>query len=112
MLRGHLPDDPPQLGDALAGQRVVDPVAVAAGPDQAHPQQLLQVLRGVRDGLAELASDLVDRTLRLHQQIDDLGTPAIAERPPHTGEPVEQRILRRPVAHVCTSLEESIQEIT
>jgi hypothetical protein len=55
------------------------------------------------NGLAELAGDLVDRTLRLHQQVDDLGAAAVAERPRHIGETVGQRILSCPVAHPCTS---------
>ena len=99
VLRRDVANRRPQLRHAGAGERVEDAVAVAAGVHQTGAQQMLQVLGGVRDALREFAGDLVDRPFALSEQVDDLGPAPVAEGLGHAGEPVEERVLRRPVGH-------------
>ena len=62
----------------------------------------LQVLRRVGDALADLGSERVDGSLALRQDIDDLGTPAIAERLRHRREGAEKLVLGLPSLHAVT----------
>ena len=70
------------------------------GSDESGARQHLQVLRGVGDALRELVRDLLDRTLTLREQVDDLGPPPAAERPRDRRERIEQRHLRRSARHL------------
>ena len=54
----------------------MDAGAVAAGGHQTGPRQRPQVVGGVGDALVDLAGDLLDRSLALGEQIDDLGPPS------------------------------------
>ena len=50
--------------------------------------------------LVDLACDLLDRSLSLREQVDDLGAPTAAERMRHGGHRIEQRRLRRAPRHI------------
>ena len=60
------------------------------------------MLRRVGDALTDLGGELVDRSLALRQHVDDLGTPAIAERLRHRGEGAEELVLGLTSLHVVT----------
>ena len=84
----------PQFADALGGEPVVDPGAVAAGRDQTGRGEDPEMERGVGDALADLGGELLDVTFALGEHVDQLGSAPVAERLGDLGERVEQRILR------------------
>jgi hypothetical protein len=55
----------------------------------------------VGDRLAQLPGDLLDRTLALGQQVDDLGPAAAGQGLGHLGQALEQRILGGPLTHAA-----------
>src|SRR5262249_30635475 len=59
-----------------------------------------QVLGGIRIGLRDLVGDLLDRTLALREDVDDLHAPAAAERLRHRRKRVEERPLRWTTRHI------------
>ena len=89
----------PQVGDPVAGQRVEDSGAVAAGRHQPGPRHCPQVMGGIRHALADLAGDLLDRALTLGQQVCDLRPPPARQRPGNLGETLVQCVFRRAVSH-------------
>jgi hypothetical protein len=101
LLGGDVAQRRPQLGDALAGQPVVDPCAVPAGGEKAGPCHRPEVVRRVRHGLVDLARDVLDRALALRQEVDDLGPPPAGEGLRHLGEAFVQRVLGDSVTHAC-----------
>jgi hypothetical protein len=60
--------------------------------------------RRVGDALADLGSEVVDVTLALGEDVDQLGPPAAPEGPGDVGEPVVQGILRDSVTHWISSV--------
>src|SRR5438132_8944622 len=90
----------PQLGDALAGEAVEDAGAVAPGGEYAGPCQGPEMVRGIRNALADLIREVVHRPLPLSEHVDDLGAVSVAERLRHRSQPLEERVLRRPVCHL------------
>ena len=55
-----------------------------------------EVVRGVGDALVDLAGDLLDRSLALGEEVDDLGPASAAEGLGHRGERVVELVLRFP----------------
>ena len=70
------------------------------------------MVRRVRDGLTDLAREVLDRPLALREHIDDLGPVAVAQRLRDGREGSEERVLRRPLAHLTPFVETDIQDIT
>ena len=56
-------------------------------------------MRGVGDGLIDLARELVDRAFALREHVDDLGPPAAPERLGDLGERIEENVLGFTIAH-------------
>src|SRR5207245_6552351 len=93
-------DRSPEVAHALARKPVEDPRPFPARANETRPSENVQVLRGVRDALRDLVRDLLDRTLALRKQIDDLRPATAAERLRHRRERVEQRHLRCATCHI------------
>ena len=87
------PHGPPQLQDVVAGEPVVDVGALTAAADQSGGRQCAQVVRGVGDGLADLAGDLLDGALALGEELDDQGSSPRRERACDRRERVEELVL-------------------
>jgi hypothetical protein len=100
VLLGDGPHRGPHLLDPLAAQRVEDAGAVAAGGDHAGAREGAQVVGGVGHALPDLVGDLLDGTLALGEQVDDLGSATGPQGTGHLGKCRKQCILRRPIAHL------------
>ena len=89
----------PQVGHTFAGEAVEDAGAIAPGGEDAGPCERPEMVRGVRDALADLVREFLDRPLALGEHVDDLGAVSVAERLRHRSQRVEERVLGRPVCH-------------
>jgi uridine phosphorylase len=99
VLGGHIADRGPELQHAIARQAVVHSRTCAATEDEACFCKHVQMLRGVRDALPDLRSELVDVTLALCEHIDELGAPPVPQRLRDRGERTEEGILRFATRH-------------
>src|SRR2546427_3470321 len=106
VLSGDIPQGSPSLADPVAGQHVDDASALTSGPQQAGAGHRPQVMRGVGNALSDLGGDLLDRALALGKEVDDLGPVPVAERLGDRSQRPEERILRRPVAHTASRLDQ------
>src|SRR5437660_12506620 len=93
-------DRRPEIAHPLARQPIEDPRPLPARANETRPSEYMQVLRGIRDALRDLVRDLLDRTLTLREQIDDLRPAAAAERLRDRRQRVEQRHLRCAACHM------------
>ena len=93
---GDVAEGGPQLGDAVAGEPVDDALAVASGLQEPGGGEAAEVVRGVGHALVDLAGDLLDRSLALGEEVDDLGPASVAERLGHRRERVVELVLRFP----------------
>ena len=71
----------------------------APGTQHTGSRHRPQVMRGVGDTLVDLGGDLLNGTFALGEDVDDLRSPATAQRLGHLGERIEQGILRCPISH-------------
>jgi len=99
VLAGDITQRAPQVGDPLAGQRVVDPGAVPSGGQQPSAGHRPKVVRGVGHALADLFGDVVNGSFALGEDVDDLGPPAAGQRLGDLRETVEERVLGGSVTH-------------
>jgi hypothetical protein len=90
----------PEIGDAVAREPIEDPRPVASSGHNPGPRQQSEMVRCVRDALADLGGALLDRTLTLSEHVDDLRAVTVAEGTRDRRQRVEERVLRGPVAHV------------
>jgi hypothetical protein len=89
----------PERLDSFAGQRVVDPSAVAARAEQPRAGHGPNVMGSVGHALADLVGDLVHGTFSLSEKVDDLRAPSARQRLGHLRESVEQRVLGGSFTH-------------
>jgi hypothetical protein len=101
---GDRPQRCPELFDALGRESVDDTSSFPSRRHQAGSGERLQVMRRVRHTLLDLDGELVDRSLTLGENIDDLGAPPTRERLRCLGERVEQGVLGGAVPHVRIQL--------
>jgi hypothetical protein len=109
MPNGHAPNRCPELRDLVAREPVDDARPFAPGTNEPRMCEHLQVLRGVRDRLGDLARDLVDRALALGEQVDDLRPTAAAERLSHRRQSVEESRLRFAASHADQLIKRSLE---
>jgi hypothetical protein len=90
----------PQREHFGGGESVHDVEAAFVRLDQTRLPQNLQVGRGVRQALANLLGQLVDRTLALPEQVEQLQTVCAGQRFADRGELGVQTVLERAVVHL------------
>ena len=100
MAGRDLTDGRPQVCDPLARKPVDDSRPFPPRANQPGPREHVEMLGGVRDALRDLVRDLLDGTLTLRQQVDDLRPAAATQRLCCGCERIEQRRLRRGTCHV------------
>jgi hypothetical protein len=94
-LAGHRAEVSPEVEHDGIAELIEDAVPISAALDQARGTKDLQVLASVRHREPGLCCDSLDRPLTIREHIEDLETPAVAERLPEPGELIEQRSLGR-----------------